>query len=443
MGISAQLTAGRTRAGIALPAATLALALVAIIIAASFRMGMSGSKSVAGRDSATRALMLAEEGAAHAVTVIREQLAGKTSTQLLIGPDNSAGGTADNGLLVWTELTSGLQIPAGGRATAGGRYTARIIDDPAETDGLPFADRNERVLVECIGTTTDGASATVTLVVRSAPTPGVAIDGPLTVSGIVKINGACGSAHANGDVTIVGTLGISGQLSATGTVTGVLTNEAGIPTLPKTGVPSLDIPDLDPMANCASRDFQLYSSAGQGYLYQKSTNTTFNITSTEKFGWIMSSSSPVMFRLSAGSAIDGSVCANGSVAVNGSLGSAADPHSMSLYAAGSIQMSGNPFIVASPGDTVAVMAGGDLKITGSPDIGTRNFEGLVYGESQCQISGDPRINGQFVCKNKPDPVGAADIVSATMINGNPEITYNCNGKAAGRRRVALWTQPVS
>jgi hypothetical protein len=64
MGIPSKLIAGR-RAGIALPAAMMALALVAIIVATAFRLGMSASKAVAGREATARALILAEEGVAH------------------------------------------------------------------------------------------------------------------------------------------------------------------------------------------------------------------------------------------------------------------------------------------------------------------------------------------------------------------------------------------
>jgi hypothetical protein len=423
----------------------LALALVAIIVAATFRMGTSSGRSVAGRESAARALMLAEEGAAHAVTIIRENLAGRTSTQLLVGPDNNASGLADNGRLVWGELSSALQVPAAGKTTTGGSYTIRIVDDSAETDGQPFVDRNERVLVECVGTASDGSAATVAVVVRSAPTPAIAIDGNFKMSGgNMRVSGACGSIHLNGNLDHSGTSRVDGQVSLTGSMTGGsnLKNAAGTTMPPKTGVPSMDVPDLNPMDNCSARDFYLYKSGSNGYLFQKSTNTTFNITSTEKFGWKMSSSSPVIFTNSGVGLADGSYCIDGSVTFGGNPGLASDPAEVSIYANGSIEVPGNPFVKPAPGDSILFAANGDVKINGNADATRQNAEGVIYAESQCMISGNPRLSGQFICKNKIDPSTAKDLVSENVISGDAQITYNCNGKVAGRRRVLLWTQPV-
>jgi hypothetical protein len=445
MGIPAQLIAGRGRAGIALPAAMLALAMVAIIVAAAFRLGMSGGKSVAGRESAARALMLAEEGAAHAVTVLRENLAGKTSTELLVGPDNNPEGLADNGRLVWTELSSALQVPALGKATTGGSYRVHIVDDHAETDGQPFVDRNERVLVECTGTASDGSSATVTIVVRSAPTPAIAVDGNMKMSGgNMRIKGACGSVHVNGNVDHSGTSYVNGQLSLTGSITGTgLKDENGATLAAKTGVPPMEVPDLNPMDGCDSRDFKLYMSGGQGYLYRKSTNLTYNISSTEKFGWKLSSTSPVIFTLSGPSATDGSYCIDGNVVISGNPGIPANPVDMSLYVNGSVEISGNPFMKPAAGDSALIIANGDVKLPGNADASVLNAEGIIYAESQCMIDGNPRLAAQLICKNKADPTTSKNIVSENVISGDAEITFNCNSKTAGRRRVLLWSQPVS
>lgn len=454
MGIPAQLTSrcrathrSRRRAGIALPAALLALALVAALVAAVFHMGTTERQAVAGRESATRAMMLAEEGVAHAATLIRENLAGRTSTQLLRGPDNAAN-TVDDGLLTWTQLASGVRIPLTGFITDNGSYTIRILDDPAETDGVPLADRNERLLVVCSAVLDDGSSADISVVVRSAPTPGIAVQGNAKLSGgNMRIKGQCGSVHINGNVDLSGTAYIGGQLAGQGTVSvgGALKDTLGNTLAPKNGVEALEIPDLDPMANCSSAEFQLRSN---GTIYRKSTNTTYNATSTEWFGWKRSSSSPLIWTLSGDDAVDGSVCVEGNVVISGNPGTPSDPLQISLYTSGSLEISGNPYLTPAAGDSVSIMAGGDVKIGGNPDAATRNFEGMIYAESQCLISGNPRLRGQLVCKNKANASGTNDIVSlgsgiGLEIGGDPEITYDCNGKVAGRRRILVWTQPIT
>jgi cytoskeletal protein CcmA (bactofilin family) len=444
MGIPAQLIAGRGRAGIALPAAMMALAMVAIIVAAAFRLGTSGGKAVAGRESAARALMLAEEGAAHAVTVLRENLAGRTATQLLIGPDNSPSGT-DNGRLLWTQLSGAQQVPIAGKTTTGGSYTVLVVDDPAENDGNPLQDRNERLLVQCVGTTTDGAAATVVVVVRSAPTPGIAIDGGLTISGNPKIKGACGSVHVNGNVVLSGTARVAGQMAAfSRTGSGALQDTLGNPMSVKTGTPALDIPDLDPLANCANAEYRLFYAGGRHWIYQKSTNTAFDLSAGPKFGWEKAADPPnASYKLSGSSAVDGTVCVQGNVIVSGDPGVAGDPVQMSIYASGSVEISGNPFLAPAPGDSAIIVAGGDVKLNGTLSGVSMNYEGFVYAENQCLIDGTPRFGGQLICKNKPQTPDTQNYVDGNFISGDAEIVYNCNGKVAGRRRVVLWSQPVS
>jgi hypothetical protein len=166
----------------------------------------------------------------------------------------------------------------------------------------------------------------------------------------------------------------------------------------------------------------------------------FNATSTEQFGWKRSSSSPVLWDLSGDYAVDGTVCAEGNVKVSGNTGSDAVPRKMSIIASGSIEISGNPFMKPSSPDSVMFLAGGDLSISGNPGILNDTFEGLIYSDSQCKISGAPNIEGQIVCQDNPNPPGATEWASQNEIAGNPNIRYSCNGKINGRRRIMEWIQ---
>jgi hypothetical protein len=79
---------------------------------------------------------------------------------------------------------------------------------------------------------------------------------------------------------------------------------------------------------------------------------------------------------------------------------------------------------------VLIIAEGDMKLSGSPGL-SENFDGLVFGGAQCEISGNPKIHGTFICYGNSDPPGAKDVLSESSINGNPEITFDCAGAGSG------------
>jgi hypothetical protein len=66
----------------------------------------------------------------------------------------------------------------------------------------------------------------------------------------------------------------------------------------------------------------------------------------------------------------------------------------------------------------------------------------MYGKYQCQISGNPTLNGNLVCDNdSPQPTTTVkELVTANVVNGNPSLTYNCNNKSASTRRFMGWMQ---
>jgi hypothetical protein len=90
------------------------------------------------------------------------------------------------------------------------------------------------------------------------------------------------------------------------------------------------------------------------------------------------------------------------------------------------------------------LAGGDMQFSGNASGTSNNYNGVIYSGSQCMISGNPRLYGQLMCKDQPEPPGAKNVVSTSDINasvsGNPEIIYSCGGRLAGKRRVLSWYQ---
>jgi hypothetical protein len=53
------------------------------------------------------------------------------------------------------------------------------------------------------------------------------------------------------------------------------------------------------------------------------------------------------------------------------------------------------------------------------------------------MNGTPDYDGNILCYDAEDPVGAVDLIDENLVNGNPAINYDCTGK---RRRtlVAAW-----
>ena len=134
----------------------------------------------------------------------------------------------------------------------------------------------------------------------------------------------------------------------------------------------------------------------------------------------------------------GTVCALTNVAITRNFGSSASPVPMSIISTGSVYLTGSPFIKPSDPSGALIVAGGDLQMSGSASTGSANYEGMLYAQSQCKFTGNPRIAGQVICKNDPTPAGAYEITATNDIAGNPEITYSCTDAFGKRRRVAAW-----
>jgi hypothetical protein len=441
--VSASTTLPRLRArrGIALPLVLFGLVTISLLSAGIYVVNDAQATSVRNRESATRALLLSEEALAHAFMVVRTTLRKTGETRLLIGSDN-AGGTSDDGLLVGYTLTSDQTIPDTGKLVSAGRYTIQIWDDQADANPNPLADANFKIRIRCTAVTADGATATIEAIVASVALPAVATEGNLTVNGNPQILGACGGAHANGTAFVSGNPDVVIGISASGPVnlSGTITDTLGNPIPPMPNQPPLEIPDYDPLEFCGPAAYVLNAN---GWITVTATGQQFDARSNPKFGWKLASSSPIVWDHDQGTAVPGTVCAHGNVKVSGNVGSDVNPLPMSIIATGSVEISGNPYLISSHPDEIAVLAGGDLKVSGNPGSGFQNYEGLMYSRSQCMTNGNPAIFGQLLCKNSSDPAGSIQLVDFNQVPGNPTITSDCNGLAGRVRRIASWYQPLN
>jgi hypothetical protein len=376
------------RRGIALPSGILAIVAVGVLVGGLFAMTDLGAKAVSNREASSRALHVAEAGAAHALGLMRVQFKSTKATRLLQGADN-APNTADDGVIDgYATLTTLTSIPIAGRQYGGGRYFVTIKDDPADPTLDLKTDGNYRLLLECKGVMDDGSSADLRVIVSHIQLPGVALDGDLEVSGKLDILGACGGAHVNGKFTGGGEPSAAVEWSSTeGTIPDKF---VGIKT---PGAPPMPIPDLNPMSYC-----------------------------------------PVGAKTSLGAlaSLNGVYCIDGNVNLSGDVGSLTNWKNVTIIASGSIKISGKPFFRSAHPEGFVLLAGGDLDIQGDG-----GFDGIAYCGGQTYISSKPTFRGQLVCKDK-SPHPGSDIVDKNQISGDAEVTFDCTNTLNRAYRIVAW-----
>ena len=446
MGLRAQRV---RRAGAALPAALFGLVAVTVLASAIFAASTMQSASTRNRESSARALQLAEDGLAHAVTVVRDSLKGQPFTRLLLGSDGVAS-TADDGRVTGFGLSSAISIPAAGRDFGDGRYTAMITDDN-DGDGNVLSDANYRVRLRCEATTSDGGKASLDVILGTQVLPAIASNGDINMSTGGQIKGYCGSVHANDDLTITGTPPtISGTISASDVVSGTARDTLGATKTPLSGRDTVSIPSLTysqfcgtPTTNALNNftDVEYWlSSNGTAYRRGGSALGVLTSNSVKLDGWNYRSSTKT-WEYSGATGQPGKLCIEGNVDVSGNVGSPGAPMAWSIIATGSVKVSGTPYLAPATADSISIVSGGDVSISGNPTGTALSFEGLIYANAQCLVSGTPTLRGQILCKDNATGANNTEYGATTTISGTPVMTYSCGG-AFSRRRIYSWLQRV-
>lgn len=433
-------------AGIALPVALLAILVLSLVGAGIWIATDVTARSTTNRQEHIKAMQLAEAGVAHAVGVLRDELTDTPLTSFIVG-DDGVSLTSDDGLLVGFGLASGLEIPAAGLSLGGGTYSVRIVDDPADGDGDTSQDSNGLIILECVGSTPAGGSATVhaTLADPSGTQyPSVVVDGVLTISGNPQILGSCGSIHSNDNLEISGNPIVSAGVSSSTTVNvgGSVHEPDGDPVTPQSGADPVAIPDYaNPVqSHCGNADYILMTT---GYIRVIEDGRVYDARGTPRFGWKRTGDDPVMWDYSSSNIHEGVFCVEGNATMSGNPGESQNREArISIIASGSIEMSGNPYLTPADPDGVLLMAGGDVKIGGNPQGSLTNYTGFIYARSQCEISGNPVLSSQIQCKDLGTQNGVKDLISENKLNGDLVNTYQCGSEADGasNRRIVAWAQ---
>lgn len=448
MGIPAQSRPELVRAdraarpGYAVPAALFALVIVGVLSASAWVFTDSNRAAGVNQREAARALHVAESGLAHALGLVSTTLRDTTLTRFLRGYDGVKA-NADDGLLVGYDLPADQEIPAAGRAFGTlGTYRLLLTDDQAETDGDVYTDRNRRLLARCIGETPDGGRAVIEAVIGNASVPAIGVDGNVKISQSITVTGRCGSVHANGTLDVTSNITVEAGASTAGTQTGsgVVSNTYGESLPEEENAQPLDIPDLYYSDFCtADADFILKAN---GDVVDVAAGTTTPATSSVVHGWKLQGTNPTVWKTESNTPTSGVYCIEGNAQISNNIGTATSPHPLTLILKGSIEISGNPYITSAHPDGILILADGDVKLSGNSSSSDPNYEGLVYAGSQCKLEGKTRIDGQLVCKNRPNPVGSQDFFNTNDISAEATIHYGCGGILGDWWRVLAWYPDV-
>ncbi len=434
----------RPRRGIAMVTAIFALVIVGVLVAGMYNLASLQARAVKNRTGAARALLLAEAGAAHAVMLARDTLKKKSNSAFLRGSDNTPG-TADDSVLVGFGLSSGVQIPRAGFASSEGRYWVKFRDDD-DGDGDPFRDSNMRIIARCSAATPDSGYAAVDIVVSGvSQMPGFFSNGNLAVGGSTEMTGACGDIHANGNMTFAnpGAV-ISGDASATGTITngGVVRDTLGAANPTLANQAPLDVPPLPYSTFCPSK--ASYTLRSNGQLWNHTVSPAVHVPVLPAGLSRTMSGSAVLWSATGTSmnALPGVLCVEGNFALSGNSGTAASPLPLTIIATQSVQVTGTPYLRPATADSVTIVAGADVSVAGNPSGGAYSYEGLIYANSQCVVTGNAKVNGNVVCRNAAHTTAAIDYAASNSMGGSTELRYGCGGYFNQPRRILQWVQLV-
>jgi hypothetical protein len=425
--------ARESESGIALLTVLLAMALLTVIGAAITSVGIVEFRTSINHRSATRALLLADAGATHALALMRGELSEYTYSDLLLGPDGVAD-TGDDGELIGYGLGDSDLLPDTGVMLGGGRYFVKLENDTNDPSGDPHSDTNERLVAVCRGETPDGGVAEVRALLAAPTFPAVVVNGDLTLPGNPDVLGPCAGVHTNGRLTVSGTPVVDGEVTWSDTIIlgGTIRDAAGDVVVPF-WAPPVEVPDYDPLEFCDEADYILHD----GWVVTIGPpRDSADAKGGGVLGWKWNSGGNT-YSLTGNKAESGTYCVLGNVEVTGNAGSTSDPLVITILATGSVKVTGNPVLEADHPDGILIVAEGDVEVGGTASGITPAYAGLVYAGSQCQMHGTPGVGGHLLCDDAPDPLGATNIVTENKLNGTPTVSYDCAG-ARRRTLLASW-----
>lgn len=446
-------TSVRSEKGVAL---IVVLLLLAVMMGLTTGLTMSGQTEMAMAANELNyagARAAAEAGLNRAV----EQIIANTTTNLLAGVDGlvdsadaAAAVNADNGL---------VPVIGNGPFTIGTQYsyTFQILDDDDPSlyaaalsagqltqmseNGDAYTSLNDRLILRATGTGPKGTTVTISRVLQSVATgaipptsttiltnPAVLVGGDLGISGNISVGGSRGNVHANGNVTGGGSEDISGDLTATGTVSDDLDPDG----LKAGGMPPVTIPEIKAQDFRSLADWILTSS---GAIQRASDSVTCGGGGpTCPTGWTFSGGT---WSASGAMPEAATYYVEGPATIHGTGKSTLT--SVSVIAEGSLTITGNGKFRPENSSKIQFVTNGDFELGGTVDADDSvDLDGQIMVREQMKIYGNSEFQGRVMVENRDGATNAYDAstnpygrrgsstTAANTMAGNMRVTYNGN-----------------
>lgn len=446
-------------------------ALVAVMLLLVLVMGMAVALSVGG-DTGLRiarnyeahavARSAAEAGLNHGAGVLGDWIAqwqangfatrSAAMTFILRGPDNLIGtvaSDADNGSLEALGAVAAQRIPRPpGRRTLSpaAAYEVRAFDDDDAARGVTLsaadrarigengqaaADANQTIVIRSIGygpnDTVVVLEATLGFVVIS---PAILVNGPMELGGSSSIEGTGGGIHANGNLTLSGNASVARDATASGTYSAG--GSSSVNGISGGGYQQVAAPDIRAASRMGDADWFLTNT---GMMTDRNGTLVCDgrAGGCDSRGWSWTSASNT-WNQGGNTVQNGTYYADGSIRMNGNVGSAAVPARISLITTGSVEIIGNPDLIAdTPG--LFILAEGDVRLVGN--LSQYAPEAHVLVREQFEITGRVDLCGQVIVQNVPS---VSTTVTANRMVGSGSITYNGSLGTPAATAVTGWRQ---
>jgi Tfp pilus assembly protein PilX len=400
--------------GVALFTAVFSILLVTIL-GLSLMFISESSRTVSNNNiESTEVFYIAEAGLAHAVGLIKAN--GSTFNINSVIPSSGTGVTFGKG-----------------------SYTVQITSPTTNTRQIT-----------AIGVGRNGATATVQAIYQvtfpNTTNGGIVVNGDINISGNIEITGSNGIIHSNGNMVLSGNNRAELHYSATGTLTAPTAQpcpngsvSGAPPTCDATvdmrsGQSAISVPNIQPSSFISQADYFLVppnpatmpaplsaiSTPNQATIYDKNGNVMGTSCAAGCWGgWTYNASQG--FVINSGSTLPAGTYYGyqSSIQVNKTFGTSASPLSISFIADGHLGFSsGNSYFnskASLSGDKYAVVAGGDVVISGANLINTEK-NNIFYARHQFSLEGgQPVINGRILVYNETDGI---------LFNANPKPRVN-------------------
>jgi Tfp pilus assembly protein PilX len=422
--------------GAALIMAIICLMIITGLATAMLTSGRTEALIARNEERATHARMAAEAGLNHGIEAVAANLMnwqanGFTSanlavTDLLIGPDNTAG-TSDDGSL--TDL--GFAAPTARTtlsASAGTSYSVRSYDDDntaaarkitlstaditrIEENNNVNADNNKRIVIFSTGYGPGGTVTTLEATVGPTILPAVITNGDLNINGNVGIVGTNGSVHSNSNFSMNGgSANITEDCTASGTFSGSTGNCGGYAGGSR---PTITVPNVWAADYLSQATYILHSD---GRMERTSDGAILCTGCGGAWGWSYAGGN---WSLGSTEPANGAYYVEGNIDISGSPGSSGTPMHLTLIAEGYINISGGPDIQPFLPE-IFMVTNMDLDIGGNLTQ-PASVEGQVLVREQVNIHGNVDLAGQLIVQ---DASNTCTLVTSNDIHGSVTITYN-------------------